>query len=341
MKAGVYTHFHSIEFMDIENPKLIDGNALIHITHCGISPIDVEAYTGKNPTVEPPRILGHEICGIVEDTMPKNLYKNYHGREVVVDPVIPCGKCNACSNGWSNLCEHIDIVGFTRDGGLAEYIEVPVQSLHPINSNRDRECYTLATSLSSALHIESLVDGGRTGHSVIIGSWPVDILCGLLLNRNNGMSVDIIDTNSFRLNIARSLGLSCIDLSSSDLNRSVQFYLADMATEPDLVIIGTSYIDDPISLAAELIAVHGQMLLTGCINSNVSLEHPHIVEKELLIRGSRLYTKEDFTKSIDDILLHGSEYRSMITHRLPLECVIDGIRILETVEESMKVVITV
>ena len=129
MKAGVYTHFHSIEFMDIENPKLTDGNALIRITHCGISPKDVEAYAGKNPTVEPPRILGHEICGIVEDTMPKNLYKSYHGREVVVDPVIPCGKCNACSNGWSNLCEHIDIVGFTRDGGLAEYIEAPVQSL--------------------------------------------------------------------------------------------------------------------------------------------------------------------------------------------------------------------
>ena len=341
MKAGVYTHFHTMEYMDIETPKITDGNALVRITHCGISPVDVEAYAGKNPNVEPPRILGHKICGIVEEVKPNDRYKSYRGREVVVDPVIPCGKCDVCAKGMSNLCSHIDIVGFTRNGGLAEYVEVPIQSLHPISSNGDRECYTLATSLASALHVESAVDRTQTGHSVIIGSWPVDILCGLLLNRMKGRSVDIIDTNSFRLNIARSLGLSCIDLSSSNLNRSVQFYLADMVTEPNLVIIGTSYIDDPISLAAELIADHGQMLLTGGMNRNVLLEHPYIVGKELLIRGSRLYTKEDFTKSIDDILLHGSEYRSMITHRLPLECVIDGIRILETVEESMKVVITV
>lgn len=325
--------------MEYNIPILLEEHALIRISHCGISQMDLETFLGREPKVMPPRVLGTEICGTVVKVNPPDGYKELIGAHVVVDPVITCRECTECLNGYSNHCEKLEIVGFTRDGGFTEYVCVPVQNLHPIRDIDDMECFTLATDLASAFHLDSIATLPSAGHCVILGSRPFDIFYGLILDKKGGLKVDIADNNSFRLNIAQSLGLSCIDLQNTNLNGIIGETFSKYGKGSDVVVVGSSKIQGAISLGIELVRPKGQIFLTGNLQNYERPEFGNLIEKEVACTCTKLYTKKDFERSVDDIVRYANDYYSLITHRLPLTRVSDGLRILESVEESMQVLI--
>jgi propanol-preferring alcohol dehydrogenase len=56
---------------------------------------------------------------------------------VVISPVWGCGKCRSCRSGADNYCDHPNPAGSGgpgRNGGLAEYMVVPVSAMVPLNS---------------------------------------------------------------------------------------------------------------------------------------------------------------------------------------------------------------
>ncbi|HYK20452.1 MAG TPA: zinc-binding dehydrogenase, partial [Pyrinomonadaceae bacterium] len=53
------------------------------------------------------------------------------GDEVMVQPGVSCGHCEACLNGRDNLCREYDIIGYRRDGGYAELVAVPGVNIIP------------------------------------------------------------------------------------------------------------------------------------------------------------------------------------------------------------------
>lgn len=341
MKAFVLTHYHHIEPMEYDTPELLEGYALIQLSHCGISQMDVDTYIGREPKVVPPRVLGNEICGKVIKINSPDVPNELEGARVAVDPVIACGQCSECLAGCSNHCENLEVIGFTCDGGFAEYVNVPVKNLYPLPDTEEMECFALAGALASALHLDSIVRLQKGSHCVILGSRSFDIMCGLVLRRKNGIRVDIVDDNPFRLNIAQSLGLSCIDLHSANLNSILGERFSETDKNVDVVVIGSSQIQNALSLGIELVHPRGQVLLTRNLHNDEALESEKIIEKELVFSGINLYMKEDFKRSIDDIADHTDNYCSLITHRLPLAGIADGLQILETVSESMKVIIIV
>ncbi len=93
-------------------PRAAPGQLLLKVKACGVCRTDLHLLDGEVSIENPPRILGHQIVGIVEP----------HGRRVGV-PWLgwTCGECEYCRSERENLCPRARFTGRDIDGGMAQY----------------------------------------------------------------------------------------------------------------------------------------------------------------------------------------------------------------------------
>lgn len=140
MKAAVFKEAHQIEVMEWKTTELKPDEMRIQVKSCGICGTDQHIYHGNpgSAAVTPPLVLGHELAGIVTECG-EQVKPFKAGDRVSIDPNMYCGSCRYCRNGQSHLCDHLQAVGVTRDGGMGEYTIVPAAN-----------CYLLPDSMSFA-----------------------------------------------------------------------------------------------------------------------------------------------------------------------------------------------
>ena len=90
------------------------------------------------------------------------------GDRVYVYPGVWCGECPSCRRGAENLCRQMRIMGFHRDGGFAEYVAAPLQSLIRVTDGLGDEEAVFAEPLSCCLNALEL---GGVGEGDVLGVW--------------------------------------------------------------------------------------------------------------------------------------------------------------------------
>jgi propanol-preferring alcohol dehydrogenase len=98
-------------------PRAGPGELLLEVRACGVCRTDLHLLDGEVSIERPPRILGHQIVGIVRSALPSQA-----GRRVGV-PWLgwTCGECEYCRSGRENLCRRARFTGRDIDGGMAQY----------------------------------------------------------------------------------------------------------------------------------------------------------------------------------------------------------------------------
>ena len=91
MHALVYTGTQKIDYREEKDPTPKPGENIIKVQASGICGSDMHAFHGQDERRVPPLILGHEISGKALDGKLKN-------KNVVVNPLISCDKCEYCKN---------------------------------------------------------------------------------------------------------------------------------------------------------------------------------------------------------------------------------------------------
>ncbi len=93
------------------------GELLIEVKACGVCRTDLHLLDGEVSVEHPPRILGHQIVGVVRSDS-----SAIDGRRVGV-PWLgwTCGECEYCRSGRENLCRRARFTGRDIDGGMAQY----------------------------------------------------------------------------------------------------------------------------------------------------------------------------------------------------------------------------
>ncbi len=106
---------------DVPVPSPSPSEVLIKVKTCGVCRTDLHIFDGELPPPHFPRILGHQIVGIIEQ-IGKNVSCYQAGDRVGV-PWLGgcCGHCEFCLSGRENLCDQAIFTGYSRDGGYAEY----------------------------------------------------------------------------------------------------------------------------------------------------------------------------------------------------------------------------
>ena len=136
MKAAVLKGIQNIEVTESPKPNPTPYEVVVKVKACGICGTDHHIYHGKpgSAKVQPPITLGHELSGVVAE-IGDHVTTLKKGDRVTIDPNLYCGHCEFCRSGRPQLCDHLQAVGVTRDGGMGEYCSVPAITVTSFRTN--------------------------------------------------------------------------------------------------------------------------------------------------------------------------------------------------------------
>jgi threonine dehydrogenase-like Zn-dependent dehydrogenase len=169
MKAVVLEGIKKIRIVDIEVPSCGNEETLLKINYCSVCRTDAKMWVQGQRDLVLPRILGHEICGQKLDS----------DEQYVVWPASTCNNCHFCKNGVENLCSSIQVIGFHRDGGFAQYIRVPKESLIKVPKGVPSEIACMTELLSSAINAIEQVKLQKNQKVLIFGGGSAGLMLGL------------------------------------------------------------------------------------------------------------------------------------------------------------------
>ncbi len=121
MKAARVIGKNELVVETLDKPKINkEQNILVKTKKVGICGSDRHILHGTNPLATIPRVVGHEVVGIVDEVYAESELQV--GDHVVVEPIRPCGECYACKQGRPNICEKLVVFGVHENGGMREYL---------------------------------------------------------------------------------------------------------------------------------------------------------------------------------------------------------------------------
>ena len=108
--------------VELPVPRPEAGQLLIEVHACGVCRTDLHLLDGEVDVPDPPRVLGHQIVGIVREAPGEGAATHPPGTRVGV-PWLgwTCGRCEYCTSGRENLCPFARFTGRDIDGGYAEW----------------------------------------------------------------------------------------------------------------------------------------------------------------------------------------------------------------------------
>ncbi|MDF2958415.1 MAG: alcohol dehydrogenase [Paenibacillus sp.] len=318
MKGIVCQEIEKFQFIEMEEPPLVPGEAVVRIRRIGICGTDLHAYKGNQPFFTYPRMLGHELAGIIED-IGNNDAGLQIGDQVGIIPYMHCGTCIACRNGKTNCCTGLQVLGVHTDGGMRELLSVPVANLIRTNGlTLDQTAVLEPLSIGAHAVRRSELRAGET--VLVIGAGPIG-LGVMAFAKHRGARVIAMDINDERLAFCRQW--AGVDHTVNALNQpKEQLAVITNGDLPTVVFDATGNIRS-MTDSFGLVAHGGKLVYVGLVKADLSFNDPEFHKRELTLMGSRNATKEDFDNVMKAVESGSIDVGSYITHRVPFEEMID------------------
>lgn len=337
MRVGMYYNNRDVRVEEMPVPKIGPGEILVKVHASGICGSDVlEWYRIKKA----PKVLGHEIAGeIVEVGDGVDRYKK--GDRVFVSHHIPCNTCHYCLKGYHTACETLHTTNFDP-GGFSEYLRAP-------RLNVDRGVFVLPDEVSyeEATFIEPLgcvLRGQRLvklqpGDSVLILGAGISGLLHLAAARALGAGrIMATDINEFRLKAAKDLGADAVWHAKEDIPALVR--QANNNRPVDLVIVCTGALS-AFKQALSSVDRGGTVLCFATTEPGVDIPVPmnDFWRNEIKLMPSYGNSPYDAMVAIELLRAKRIPIQQMITHRLPMDQIGLGFRLVAEAADSIKVII--
>ncbi|ALA52437.1 zinc-binding alcohol dehydrogenase family protein [Shouchella clausii] len=291
-------------------PSIRPGEALVRIKRIGICGTDLHAYKGNQPFFSYPRVLGHELSGVIEEVEhnPEGLQA---GDRVAIIPYLSCGNCHACRNGKTNCCTKVNVLGVHIDGGMRELVAVPTKQLMKTTSLSYDEA-ALIEPLAIGAHAVNRAKPRRNEQVLVIGAGPIG-LGVMLFAKEQGARVIAMDVNEERLEFCQQWAkvdavVHALDNPLSELNDRLNDEL------PTIVFDATGN-NDSMTEAFNYVAHGGKLVYVGLVNGMIQFDDPEFHKREMTLMASRNATKEDFNYVIQVLETGSIQLDLYITHR--------------------------
>lgn len=288
------------------------GWVVLDMAYAGLCGTDYHIYEGKHPFLEYPRVIGHELSGVVHDA---NGVPGFGpGDRVVVNPYLACGVCVACANGKPNCCEQIQVLGVHRDGGLCEQLAVPAENLIPAGSLSLREA-AMVEFLAIGAHAVRR-SGAEKGHALIVGAGPIGLGVAIFACIA-GLSVTLADLSAERLAQARAcLGdVAVLQLTGGDDRTLVR---QARGAGFDTVFDATGNAQS-MTAGFHHVAHGGTYVLVSVVKDEITFSDPEFHKREMSLIGSRNATSEDFAHVIASIAAGQVPMDRLATHETTMD----------------------
>ena len=292
MQALVYTGTNKIDFREEKDPIAQPGETLVKVKASGICGSDMHAFHGNDERRIPPLILGHEVSGTSLDGKFKN-------KDVVINPLISCEKCDYCKNEREHLCPKRTMIGMStpvkREGGLAELVSVPEKNIFEVPKKLSIKEAALAEPAAVALHAvllaeQSLKKPISKCKILIQGAGAIGLLCGLVLNKEKkSKNIIMSDPNKKRLEeCARYLEANFVSPNDKSIKEN----------NFDLILESVG-LEITRHQAIKSISPGGTILHIGLTHPSGTFDFKKLTIQEITLVGTYCYTNKDFQKTLE------------------------------------------
>ncbi len=344
MKAWILHDINDLRYETADLPPLLSGEVLIKVKAVGICGSDIPRiyHTGAHTH---PLIPGHEFSGIVEQLGP-DVDKTWLGRRVGVFPLIPCKTCAPCRKKLYETCRSYDYTGSRRNGAFAEYVSVPAWNLIPLPEEVSFEAAAMLEPMAVAVHAMRRAASAPSDTVAVCGLGTIGLLLVMFLLDAGVKNLLVIGNKAFQKQTVLKLGLpndAYCDSRIKNVSQWISERTNGMGADIFFECVGKN---ETYIQAVQNAAPAGTVLLTG--NPFADMELPRdvywkILRNQLTVSGtwnsSYIHDPaDDWNYVIDRLSAKKIAPETLITHRLPLERLAEGLHIMrDKTEDYIKI----
>lgn len=344
MKVAKFYAPGDIRLESVDEPRVAAGEVRIRVRNCSTCGTDVKISRSGHPNMTPPQVMGHEIAGEI-DEIGEGVDGWAVGDRVQVIAAIPDGTCDDCLAGRETVCPNQLSMGYQFPGGFAEYMIVPREVLGVDGLNRIPDGLgfaeaSLAEPLACVLNGQELARVGEGDVVVVVGSGPIGCLHVRLARARGAARVILIDLNADRLAQAAALVHPDLTIVSGETD-PVQAVLAATNGRGVDVVITAAASGAAQEQGLRMLARRGRLSLFGGLAKdapNITVDANLVHYRELSIVGVNGSSPDHNKQALQLIASGAVPVSDLITHRLPLDRVLDAIAIVAR-GEAIKVTI--
>ncbi|HEY0216759.1 MAG TPA: zinc-dependent dehydrogenase [Cellulomonas sp.] len=340
--------FHApgdIRLEDAPEPTAGPREVKIRVRACSTCGTDVKISRFGHHHIDPPRVMGHEIAGEIVEVGDEVAGGWVPGDRVQVIAAIPCGECEDCRAGRMTICPNQVSMGYHFDGGFAEYMVVPQNVLTVDGLNRIPEGVSFAEAsvaepLACALNAQELVRVEKGDDVVVIGSGPIGCLHVRLARSRGARRVFLVELSAERLELAASRVQPDEAIVASEVDPVARVLELTGGRGADVVITAAAS-GRAQEQAVQMVARGGRISFFGGLPKDdpvIALDSNLVHYRELMIIGANGSSPDHNKRALDLIATGAVPVDDLITHRLGLEQVLEGIGIVSR-GEAIKVTI--
>lgn len=342
MKAAVYYGPGDIHIEARPEPAPTPDNLIVEVACCAICGTDLKLATIGNPRCHPPRIIGHEFVGRVVHAGSETSF--VAGDRITLATTLACGKCAYCTLGLGNMCPDAKPISYDFDGAFARLLAIPPLALAGGNvirvpSDVPDEAAALSEPLSCVVNAQQLA-GLRPGDRVlIIGGGPLGALHAEVAKALGAAEVMIVQRSEPRLSLLRRLReVTVIDGAQENVLSAVKARTGGLGAD---VVIVCAPAREAQEGALRYARKGGAVSLFASMPkdaADITLDSRAIHYGELRIVGASDSRPEHVAKAVQLLQEGRIDVAPIVTHRLPLDRLFDGIALMKE-KQSLKVMV--
>ncbi len=301
----------------IPDPTPAPGEVVVQVHAAGICHSDAHYRSGAAGSNVLPRILGHEVSGLVV-ALGVGVTSHRIGDRVCLHYLVTCGQCDHCIAGREQFCAAGQMLGNNRDGGYAEFIVVPARNAVPLPDEIAFE-HGAVMMCSSATSLHALRRGRLAlGESVaVIGIGGLGISAVQLARALGAVEVFAIDLDAAKLDIARRFGAVTIQAGATDVVQAVRDATHGRGVDVAVELIGTP---DTMHQAVRMLAVHGRAAIAGLSRLPLAIDaYRELLGPETEIIGVNDHLLAEMPLLIELVQRGALDLSPVVTQTVPLD----------------------
>jgi len=315
-------------------PRIGPNYILLDVRASGICHSDLNYRDGVAPVGKLPITLGHEIAGFVAGKGRR--VRNFRlGERVLVHYVLSCGRCSYCRANMESHCTSYRMIGKDVNGGFSEYAIVPARSAIRLpQAIPFEQGAILGCAVSTAYHALRRGRVQRGDTVVIIGVGGLGMHAVQLAKRIfRAGKVIAVDRFGWKLRRAENFGANdIVNAVTGEAARAVQSITNGTLADVVLDFVGSEKTNQQ---GLRCVGKGGRLVLVGIGAKSMTVSpYSTIIGKEIEIIGVDDHLKTELSELISFVKSGRIDLSNSVTHRVPLEDINDGLRILEDENEK-------
>jgi L-iditol 2-dehydrogenase len=226
-------------------------------------------------------------------------------------------------------------MGYHYDGAFAEYCRVPAAVLAVDGLNRIPEGVSFAEAsvaepLACVINGQELARVGKGDDVAVIGAGPIGCLHVRLARANGAQRVFLLDLNPARLEQAAAAVRPDAAVCSGDVDPVAAVLALTDGRGVDVAITAAAA-GAAQEQALTMLARQGRLSLFGGLPKDrptITLDSNLVHYRELTVVGANGSSPHHNAQAIDKIATGVVPVHDLITHRMPLDAVLDAIELV-------------